>query len=102
MAAFVAGALATWRIANLFVNELGPYEIFSRLRRYVGVRYNAYSRPYGTNEISKAFACIWCLSIWAGLLIAIVTGPRRIGAMLVNGLAYSTVAVIVNRLIGVK
>lgn len=44
--------LATWRISSLLTNEDGPYKILVRLRK-----------------LTKAFDCLWCMSIWVGLLI---------------------------------
>lgn len=64
-------ALATWRISNLFVNEDGPFMMFAELRRLAGVRYDKASEPVAGNEVAKLFTCIWCFSVWLGLIVAV-------------------------------
>ena len=63
-------ALATWRISSLLANEDGPYNIFEQLRNYVGVHYDEYSNPQGINELGRMLLCLWCNSIWIGLVLA--------------------------------
>lgn len=63
-------ALATWRISNLFVDEDGPFMMFAELRRLAGVRYDKASEPVAENEMAKLFTCIWCFSVWLGLIVA--------------------------------
>jgi len=65
-------ALATWRLASLFANEDGPFDIFVRIRHFVGVKYDAHSIAYGENVISKGIICVWCNSIWFGFALAIL------------------------------
>lgn len=72
MIEFVVVALAVWRVSSLLVNEEGPLDIFVRLRKFVGVKYDEFSQPYGTNFISKLFACVWCMSIWLSAPAALV------------------------------
>ncbi len=64
-------ALATWRISNLFVNEDGPFMIFAELRRLAGVVYSPMSEPLADNELAKLFICVFCFSIWLGLIVAV-------------------------------
>lgn len=86
--------LAVWRLSSLFVHEDGPLEIFARLRDKIGVRYDEQSRPYGSNELAKVFTCVWCVSVWIGLLWALVFYP---GNFLIGGLAYSAGAILIER-----
>ncbi len=58
--------LATWRIANLLVNEDGPWDILLKLRYAAGTRYDQQSQPYPTNVFSGLLICVWCLSPWVG------------------------------------
>lgn len=95
MTTFIAAALATWRLTRMIVSERGPYDLLGRFRFWAGVRYDMYSQPKGTTELSKMIVCPYCLSIWIGALIAIVTGSRKVWAVLTNGLAYSAVAVLI-------
>jgi hypothetical protein len=63
--------LATWRIASLFANEDGPFDMFSHIRNFIGVKTDANGNRYGTHVLSKGIICVWCNSIWFGILIAI-------------------------------
>ena len=64
-------ALAAWRIASLLSSEEGPWDVFSRLRTWAGVRYDAQSEPYGANALARGMLCLWCCSVWAGAVLAL-------------------------------
>lgn len=66
MLEFVVLALATWRLTSLLVWEDGPFEVFARLRRRLGVRYDESSVAYGTNWLAKGVVCPACVSVWFG------------------------------------
>ena len=55
----VLGGLVTYRIALLISKEDGPAYIFRRLRKM----------PRSTS-IQEGLSCEWCVSIWAGALVA--------------------------------
>lgn len=63
---------ATWRLSSLLADESGPFDIFTRLRYLVGVRFDENSQPYGENVFAKAFTCVWCISIWMGTVLVII------------------------------
>ena len=86
--------LATWRITNLLVAEGGPGDVLARFRDRIGVAYDESSRPYGRNLFAQAFTCIWCLSIWIGWVIALLTYPQR---WVLHGLAYSAGAIAIDK-----
>lgn len=95
---FILLSLATWRVSSLFVNEGGPGDMFARFRYWVGVRYDAQSNPYGTTFLSTLFTCIWCLSLWIGLLFSFtpfVMGRKFRGLfyMVVQALSLSSLAI---------
>ena len=62
--------LATWRVTSLLVWEDGPFEVFARLRKWLGVRYNDRNIAYGTNWLAKGVVCPACASVWFGFFWA--------------------------------
>lgn len=69
---YLIGGIATWRLTSLVVREDGPRDIIARLRRWIGVRYNHRSEPYGLNVVAQAILCFWCASIWVGLGLSLI------------------------------
>ena len=65
------GALATWRLAHLVAEEDGPADVVVRLRRRAGESW-----------IGAAMDCLYCLSIWVALPVAVAVAPRRRDAAL--------------------
>src|SRR5512136_2345787 len=65
-------SLACYRLSELFSSDIGPYEIFVKFRHWAGVRYDDHSEPYGTNEFSRGLLCVWCNSIWFGIVITVL------------------------------
>jgi hypothetical protein len=90
---FLLTALAIWRISSLLAREDGLFDIFLRIRHYVGVRYDDKSETYGTNTVSKGILCVWCSSLWftpfASLLFA--TDPVE---WLIYTLSLSTIVIL--------
>ena len=87
-------ALATWRISSLLANEVGPCVIFERLRNFVGVYYDSYSNRQGGTQLAQMLICVWCSSIWVGLILA--AGYWLLGDVVVwlsLPLALSTIAI---------
>lgn len=64
------GGVATWRIAHMFINENGPFAMFLRLRRALGVTYDI--DGYVVSWKYEITTCIWCLSVWVGLVVALL------------------------------
>lgn len=52
--------LGAWRLGSLLVHEDGPWDVFERIRRFVGLRPG--------EEIegmwAKLLACMWCCTPW--------------------------------------
>lgn len=58
---FAILGLATWRVSSLITSETGPFRVFERLRRRVGV-----DEPGEVTGLQDLLSCVWCLSIWVG------------------------------------
>lgn len=91
-------ALATWRISSLLVGERGPGDIFEKMRRWLGVYYDADNQGHGSNMVAEAFTCVWCLSIWVGVIITVsfLLIPN-ITTWLAMPLALSAAAIVVDK-----
>lgn len=59
--------MATWRLSSLLAQEGGPFDLLSKLRYTVGVRFDEHSLPYGTNVVSRGIICRYCNSMWLGI-----------------------------------
>ena len=64
-ARFVVGALATWRVTHLLVEEDGPADAVVRLRERAG-----------DSWVGQAMDCFYCLSIWTAAPVAAVVARR--------------------------
>jgi len=64
-------ALATWRISAMLSYEDGPWFVFRRLRKLIGIMY--YEEDDATVEpdtfFGSLFGCVWCLTIWIGTVV---------------------------------
>lgn len=87
---FLAGALATWRLTELFLDEEAPFGLASKLRDYIKVQAKSNSMLF--IEAEKAIACPWCLSVWLGWSVAILQFDKR---WFLTGFAYSAVSVLI-------
>ncbi len=59
---FLVAALATWRVTSLLIAEDGPFHVFAWWRKQIAQ----------TPLWSEAFSCMWCLSVWVGLLATVI------------------------------
>ena len=59
---------ATWRLSSLFKNERGPYQIFEKIRIWVGI----YDESKEGTLLVEIFECFWCLSIWVATFICVL------------------------------
>lgn len=67
--------LATWRISSMFVDELGPFNIFLSIRSLVGIMPDPITgSPIGIPEkfLPKLLSCVWCFSVWVGIFFALL------------------------------
>jgi len=64
-ARFLLGALATWRVTHLLVEEDGPGDVVVHLRRRAG-----------DGWVGSAMDCFYCLSIWTAAPVAAAVARR--------------------------
>ena len=96
LVAVVVLGLATWRLASMLATEEGPWSIFERLRRRIGIRRGDEGVPYAESELAKGLMCVWCNSVWIGAAMTIFYVLLGDVVMyLTMPLALSAVAVIV-------
>jgi uncharacterized protein (DUF2062 family) len=73
---FLILVLATYRLTSLLLaqqnSEAGPYDILDKFRHLVGVRYNERSIASGLNVFAEMLCCVYCLSVWTGLVVGIL------------------------------
>lgn len=88
LTALIVG-LAGWRVANLFIFENGPFEIFSRFRKLIGIRPGPIE-----GFLPTLFSCIYCLSVWTALGAYVVYTIIPEAAIVI---AASTVVILVDK-----
>ena len=81
---FAVLVLAAWRIALLLSMEKGPWDLCEKLRIKLGVDYS-HGAPVATGFVSQQILCVWCSSLWIGLLFAVL------GAFCLSGLFWACV-----------
>lgn len=67
-------AFSTYRLTLLISKEAGPFDIFGRFRTWSGVKFDPYSKPYATGQLSEMILCPYCTSVWVGIGITILVG----------------------------
>lgn len=97
--------LAAWRLSSLLgnVNEHGPYDILTELRRMTGVWFDERSQPTykpdaprWQRELVTGLLCPWCNSVWiGGAMAAAYALLPMVTVMLCLPLALSAVAIII-------
>jgi len=100
---FVVYALAVWRLTSLISKERGPFDIFVRLRRSVGILPAEDGSPLSWSDQMPAnlIVCPWCLSVWIGVIwvIAIFINPE-IMIWISLPLSLSAVAILIQSGVG--
>lgn len=91
----ITGILLTWWVAKLISQEHGPLGVFTRLRWFVGIRYDEYSQVVYQNELAHLVGCIRCLSVWVGWAVSFfILDSSSIIIVLQYGLVFSAGAVL--------
>ena len=70
--------LACWRLTSLFHAEIGPGNLFTRIRCKCGIIHDGEGYPIGYPQtfLGSLFECFWCLSVWSGMFIATSYSPN--------------------------
>lgn len=71
---YIFMALATWRIASLFVHEDGPFFIFRKIRTWAGIAHDEWGGKYQIPDtfFAQLLSCVWCSSLWVGGALALL------------------------------
>lgn len=102
----LVAALATYRWTLLLNNEHGPFDVFTRLRSRLGVKYDPHSNPIATNGWAEMILCPFCLSVWVGIGVGVfvilgwLTGHPEIPAAILFPFALSGVTVYLKKAVG--
>ncbi len=97
---YIILAFATWRISSLLKREAGPWDIFDKVRNFLGVKYDEHSEPYGTSMLSKMVLCVWCNSVWVGGMWAILYLISPLFVWLALPFALSAGAILIECVVG--
>ena len=78
----IVNGLATYAIATMIQDTDGPFDVFLRLRKLVGIVYvPVYNyedvqvdiiEEIGDRPLAKLLACFWCTATWIALIGATV------------------------------
>lgn len=92
-------ALATWRLSSMLVNEVGPFDIFQRLRDALKV----YPAEQDGAVICKSdgaafgmFCCVWCMSVWCS---AVLLALYPYAPVVIWWLAISALAIVLQEIV---
>jgi len=92
--------LVVWRLTSLLVREDGPFDVFAKLRMFLGVRFNQASQMYGVNVLSRGIICFWCCSMWVSLAVALFASYSvNIHTFIAAVLVLSSLAILLDNLI---
>ena len=95
---FIILALATFRISSLVAGEEGPYGLFDWFRSLIGVIRDEGGKTYGTNSFARGLTCLWCNSIWIGLMVSLAFAwEPGITVLAASPFALSSVVMIIER-----
>ena len=76
--------LSIYRLAQLFVYDDGPREIFSKLRIYFGKRAAGKSSNNVYWNLAYLINCPYCLGIWFALIVSfLVIFPTVVGDLFI-------------------
>ena len=64
--------MACWRLTSLLYQEKGPFDVFKKLREWMGITHIE-DKPcvYPDKFLCQLFSCVWCLSVWIAAILMI-------------------------------
>lgn len=84
---FIIG-FAAWRISSLFVSEVGPFMVFTKIREFFKIMHDESGLPIAWPS-NSVLSCVWCLSVWFAFIlyllpiqISMIFGIAGVAAML--------------------
>lgn len=96
---FLILSLATWRISSLFMEERGAFDIFLRIRKLAGIKYdnNHEITEWPDKFFPNLLSCVKCTSLWIGigLFLFWLTAPN-IAIYFAFPFALSTLAILID------
>jgi len=66
------GILFTYRLSRLIVGEMGPFNLFDKIRSFIMSRYDS------DHWLYNGIGCPLCVSFWIAIIAAIYTTPDLI------------------------
>lgn len=63
--------LAAWRISHMVVNEVGPFMVFTKIRKLWGIEHDLDGFPI-TWPSTVPLSCTWCMSVWVAAVLLFV------------------------------
>lgn len=91
----IVTGIATWRVSNILFDERGPFDLILQLREQLGITHDSDGDPFIWPN-GSIFQCIWCLSIWVGLVLSVL--PAAISRVF----AVSAIAIILEKYFGAR
>lgn len=82
----------------MLVAEMGPFQMFARLRTLAGVSYTLEGEVVAPTVLAELFSCVWCMSRWIAAILTLLTlimPTIMLWTMMI--FAASTVAIFVER-----
>ncbi len=99
---FILLTLATFRISHMVAMEEGPWHLFERLHLLLGAKVDITGQHWtaGNNVLAKLMSCPLCLSVWVGLVLAVVFVRGSILDVLLVAVAASGASSALEMLVG--
>jgi len=96
---FLISILATWRLSAMLSYEAGIFNIFIKFREFIGIMHDDNGNVLDTNGsvFADLFNCIWCLSVWIGLIVGLIVWLSPVLVVIFYPFALSAGAILIER-----